>query len=220
MDTANQIIYVYGAGRDHRTKYDRRMSRFLDRQFRIGDVVVRPGRRVPVTVRFLSGHVEEVVRHINRGALRLQSHADAFINPEELRAIVRGDLPALAAPVQAAPDDDFGPGEGESDIGDESPAEDFNEPAPSEDFNEPSDSDLANEPEAPLSEEPFEETPDVTSEEMAYMAGPALPEAWRTRNKRGLLVLCSERGVAADDKMANTTIIQLLSDWEKAQTAG
>jgi hypothetical protein len=211
MDTANQIIYVYGAGRDHRTKYDRRMCRFMDRQFRIGDVVVRPGRRVPVTVRFLSGHVEEVVQHINRGALRLQSHADAFISPEELRAIVRGDRPALLAPVQAAPGDDFGPGDWESDVGDESPTEDF---------NEPSYDDFANEPEAPLSEEPFEETPDVTSEEMAYMAGPALPEAWRTRNKRGLLVLCSERGVAADDKMANSTIIQLLSDWEKAQTAG
>ncbi|MGA1354076.1 MAG: hypothetical protein ACO32I_04780 [Candidatus Limnocylindrus sp.] len=218
MDTANQIIYAYGAGRDHRTKYDRRMGRFLARQFRIGDVVIRPGRRVPVTVRFLASHVDEVVRHIGRGALRLQGHADAFIGPEELQAIVRGDRPVLGVPAEAAPDQDFGPGEEEPYA--EDPVEEYSEPAPVEEYNEPPADDFANEPEPPLSEEPFEETPDVTSEEMAYMSGPALPEAWRTRNKRGLLALCSERGVAADDKMANTTIIQLLSDWEKAQAAG
>lgn len=218
MDTANQVIYAYGAGRDHRTKYDRRMGRFQERQFRVGEVVVRPGRRVPVSIKFLSIHVDEIVRHIDRGALRLQSHADAFITTAELRAILRGESPVKAAPVMAAPDDD-GPGdESYEDPGDESPGEDFNE-SPPEEINEPSDSDLANEPEAPLSEEPMEETPDVTSEEMAYMAGPALPDGWRMRNKRGLLILCSERRVAADDKMSNNTIIQLLSDWEKAQAA-
>lgn len=218
MDTANQIIYAYGAGRDHRTKYDRRMGRFLARQFRVGEVVIRPGRRVPVTMQFIAGHADEILRHVDRGALRLQSHADAFISTAELRALLRGEAP-VKAPVMAAPDDD-GPGDegGYEDTGDNSPAEDLNEPAP-EEFNEPSDNDLADEQEPPLSDEPMEETPDVTSEEMAYMAGPSLPDGWRMRNKRGLLLLCSERQVAADDKMSNSTIVQLLSDWEKTQAA-
>lgn len=216
MDTANQIIYAYGAGRDHRTKYDRRMSRFLARQFRVGEVVIRPGRRVPVTVQFLAGHADEIVRHIDRGALRLQRHADAFLTTSEFRALLRGDAPAKAAPVMAAPDED-GPGDQSyEDAGDDSPAEDSNESSP-ESFDEPSDSDLAHEQEPSLSDEPMEETPDVTSEEMAYMSGTALPDGWRMRNKRGLLILCSERQVAADDKMSNNTIIQMLADWEKAQ---
>ena len=219
MDTANQIIYAYGAGRDHRTKYDRRMGRFLERQFRVGEVVIRPGRRVPVTMQFLAGHADEIVRHIDRGALRLQSHADAFLTTSEFRALLRGEAPVKAAPMMAGPEDE-GPGDegGYEDGGNESPVEDFNEPEP-EALDEPSDNDLANESEPSLSDEPMEETPDVTSEEMAYMAGPALPDGWRMRNKRGLLILCSERQVAADDKMSNNTIIRLLADWETAQAA-
>jgi hypothetical protein len=218
MDTANQIIYAYGAGRDHRTKYDRRMGRFLARQFRVGEVVIRPGRRVPVTMQFLAGHADEIVRHIDRGALRLQSHADAFLTTSEFRALLRGESLVKTAPLTAAPDDD-GPGEETyEDTGGDSPAEDFNESEP-EAFDEPSDSDLAHEQEPALSDEPMEETPDVTSEEMAYMAGAALPDGWRMRNKRGLLLLCVERQVAADDKMSNNTIIQMLADWEKAQAA-
>lgn len=209
-DTANQIVHLYGAGRDSQTKAMRRLDRFGERHFRIGEVVVRPGRRVPVTVGFLKGHLEEVIRHIERGALRLQSDSDSFIDPDELRALVTGaPMPVHANPVDG-PGEDDGPG-------DEIPAEEppAEEPEPQQD--ERSDDELAHEPEPDLGpslqDEPVESTPDVGPEEMAYMA--PLPDAWRNRNKKGLLMLCSERKLEASDKLSNRELITLLEGWER-----
>jgi hypothetical protein len=212
-ETANQILHLYGAGRDTQTKAMRRLDRFGERHFRIGEVVVRPGRRVPVTVGFLAGHLDEVIRHIERGALRLQSDADSFVDPDELRALVNG----TPMPVKANP---AGPGEDEEAPADDGPGDEIPPEEPSSEpeapADEPSDQELANEPEQDqgpsLQDEPVEATPDVTPEEMAYMA--PLPDAWRTRNKKGLIMLCTERKLEASDKLSNRDLISLLEAWE------
>lgn len=208
--TADQIIHLYGASRDVRTKPERRLNRFADKQFRIGDVLVRPGRRVPVTVRFLAGHVGAVIEHIQRGALRLESSSDRFIDPEEFKALVAGTpLPALVR----GPGDEDGPG-------DEIPAEEPAEESQGEPtMDEPSDTDLANEAEEPLMDEP-EAAPDTSEPETSgesYDMAAALPEAWRTRNKKGLLALCAERGLEANDKLSNRELVNVLEAWESSR---
>lgn len=203
METANQIIHLYGAGRDVRTKSDRRLNRFQERQFRIGEVVVRPGRRTPVTVEFLAGHLDTVIQHIERGALRLQSTSDSFIDPDELRALVSGaPLPATQATTPAPT------GPGEDDLPDDGPIgeEPYEAPADEPPMDEPTDSELASEPEAPIQDAP-EEALDLAP----------LPDAWRTRNKKGLLALCAERKLDASDKLSNRELIEKLEGWEASR---
>jgi hypothetical protein len=211
MDTASshqQVVYAFGAGRHHSTKFERRLNRFQERQFRIGDVIIRPGRRVPMTIGFLAGHLEEVISHIERGALRLQSDADSYVDPDELRALVNGTpMPVKANPPEDGPGEDDGPGEG-----DDTPTEEPSEEPAQEPAEEPSDNELANEPESPLQSEPEEPTPDVTPEEMSMAA---LPDGWRMRNKKGLLMLCSELKLEASDKLSNKDLIALLEGWER-----
>lgn len=215
--TANSVLYAFGSGRTSTTKADRRMNRFADRHFRIGEhVIVRPGRRVPVTLGYLAGHVDVVVENIKRGALRLQSSADSFVDPKELRSLLRGAGLLVG-----------GPGEGEE--GNEettNPGEGVSEPEANESQSEPEpeQEDTQSEPEPEpepeqqqeSSSESMDEQPGLADNESgmgsAEMAAamPALPDGWKTRNKRALLDLCKERGVAATNTLSNRDIIALL----------
>lgn len=205
--STNQIIYAFGAGRDPQTKAARRIDRFSDRTFRIGsDVIIRPGRRIPVTVGYISTHLDEVINHIERGALRLQSDSNSFIEPAELRALVRGE------PMPAK----MGPGEDEfPEDPHELPAEEVpSDPMP----EEPVEAEMSSEP-APVSAEPaVEET--AAEPEVAVMSAPEtssveLPDGWRSRSKKGLLALAQEHNVEANDKMSNREIILALEALEK-----
>ena len=218
MTASQQILYAFGAGRDPQTKAARRLDRFSDRTFRIGsDVIVRPGRRVPVTVGYLSNHLDEVLGHIERGALRLQSDSDSFIDKDELRAIVAGQPlpekvvvrppafdvteakyvpPPAPATLPAPPEPD--------------PVVEATADAPPAASEESSDAELAGGPEAQL--ELAEEPVDALQEPEAT---PVLPEGWRTRSKKGLLALAQELKLEVSDKMSNREIITALEALEK-----
>lgn len=220
---ADQILYAFGAGRDPQTKMARRLDRFSDRTFRIGsDVIIRPGRRVPVTVGYLSNHLDEVVGHIERGALRLQSDSDSFIDPNELRAIVAGQpipekvvvrppvfdvteeryvpppplAPTLPAPPEPAELLDTADATVDASVGD----------GP----GEATDSELAGAPDAPL--EVAEESVDAIAEPAPT---PVLPEGWRSKSKKGLLALAQELKLEVSDKMSNRELITALEALEK-----
>jgi hypothetical protein len=218
---SDQILYAFGSGRDPQTKFARRLDRFADRTFRIGsDVVVRPGRRTEVTVKYLKDNLEMVIEHMDRGALRLQSHSDRFIDKDELRAIVNGEPFVRAAPT-APP----GPGENDdtpdgTEIPDE-PDEPTPEPEAAPVVEEKSDAELADEPDPTPADAPVEEEPDASPEEdlppvldAAPAAVEALPEGWRSRSKKGLLALAQEHKLEVTDKMSNRELIAAIEKLE------
>jgi hypothetical protein len=90
------VLRLYGAGRDIRTREARRVDRFRKKAFRIGEIPIRPGRRVEVGLDFIRAHFTEIVDNIKRGALRVQSSADTFVDPEELKAILEGRIKVTA----------------------------------------------------------------------------------------------------------------------------
>jgi hypothetical protein len=213
-------VYLYGAGRDVQTKAQRRLDRFQRRHFRVGDVLVRPGRRVPVSHEFLARHEAELAHHIQRGALRLQTDADAFIDPDELKRLIAGEPPLPESPP-ATPEKGAEKKEG---------AEKEPEPTPPAEGGEPLKSEEAPAPEPEKEPEGAQTEPTGPEAEGAGEGGQpdptvgadplALPDAWRTRNKRGLLMLCTERGlVNASDKLSNKEIISMLEEWEKVRAA-
>lgn len=198
--SADQIIYAFGSGRDPQTKMARRMDRFGERTFRIGaDVVIRAGRRIPVSVKYLAAHLEEVVGHVERGALRLQSDSDRYIDPMELRAIVRGETPP--APVKA------------TEVYEEEPEPEVLPDPPEEIVAEPTESETLDDSPAPT-EAPFTETPSEVETEVSFSP---LPEGWRTQSKRVLLQLALERNLEASDKMSNRELAAVLTAYENGR---
>lgn len=90
------VLQLYGAGRDVRTREARRVDRFRKKAFRIGEIPIRPGRRVEVGLDFIRAHFTEIVDNIKRGALRVTSNSDRFVDPEELKAILEGRIKVTA----------------------------------------------------------------------------------------------------------------------------
>lgn len=212
---SDQILYAFGAGRDPQTKAARRLDRFSEKTFRIGpDVIIRAGRRTEVAVSYIRDHLDTVIGHIERGALRLQSHSDSFIDPNELRALVNGET--LPVVVQ-------GPGEGEEtseEVSEESPPseEPTQPPEPAQDEDK-SDEELAGEPDPEPVDLPADEPielADMSADLPAVLDTPEpLPEGWRSRSKKGLLALAQERKLEVTDKMSNR---DLIAELEKLET--
>jgi outer membrane biosynthesis protein TonB len=177
---------------------------------------------VPVTLGYLAGHVDVVVEHIRRGALRLQSHADAFVDPTELRALLKG-----AGLLVGGPGEEEGGG-GEETTQPEIPEQESDEaqpdaspePEPQPEQEQQEDTQSEPEPESTQEEaspEPMDEgQPELAENESSVgsadmaSAMPPLPDGWKTRNKRALLDLCKERNVVASNTLSNRDIIALL----------
>lgn len=212
MTPANQIIHLFGSARSSETKTARRMDRFGNKAFSVGGVPIRSGRRTTVSFNFLEAHLDMIIAHVERGALRCQLNSDSFLTTKELRAL-------FAAPILAAPDENSEGGE-QSEPQEEEQTEESQEDLP-EEPQEPA------EEESEQSEEPAEEhesEEDTSSQddsqdesggesEAMEMAALNLPDAWRTRNKKGLLALCVERKLTATDKLSNRDLISLLESW-------
>jgi|NOAtaT_7_FD_contig_121_406816_length_3524_multi_3_in_0_out_0_2 hypothetical protein len=200
----DQVIYAFGSGRDPQTKMARRLDRFGERTFRIGaDVVVRAGRRIPISVKYIADHLEEVIGHVERGALRLQSDSDRYLDPNELRALVRGE-PLVKASEEYRPEP-----EPETEVLPQAEPEVMEPlvetPAVEDDAPEPTSSPL--------------EEPEQVEAEMAAPAYEPLPDGWRTQSKRVLLTLGLERGLNVNDKMSNRELTAVLSSFESSQGA-
>ena len=100
---APRVMYLLGGGRSA-TLAARRASRFDGRTLRIGDLVVRPQRRIAVTVDFVKQYAAEISAYITSGALVLQHDADNFVDIEELKSLVGGSSkPVVASKPVAAP---------------------------------------------------------------------------------------------------------------------
>lgn len=231
------VFRLYGSGRDARTRDARRADRFRKKSPRIGEVSIRPGRRVEVGLGFVRAHFEEIVGHIRRGALRVESSSDRFVDPEELRAIIEGRIQ-----VSSFEEETSGGGSEESleemstalkEISDsiatlEAEAESVASITDSEDAR------ILEEMKSPTEKEPQVVTPADVDDTLldglaASLAVPAvtppaapkvvLPEAWRSRNQKDLLALCKELSIEADKNMSKAAIIALIADWEKRTSA-
>lgn len=102
-----QRLYLFGGGRHVSTKALRRATRFKGRVFRIGEIIVRPNRRVDITVSFLVAHYEQIVAAVKTGQLIVQHTGDRFVDIDELaaiRALALGE--ALPGPIVKTVDAD------------------------------------------------------------------------------------------------------------------
>lgn len=165
QNTLPRQLHLLGAGHHPSTKTVRRSHRFAEKSFLIGSLPIRPNRRVPVTVEFIVGHLDEIIDRVKRGTLLVQHSADAFVDPDELRAIAavyRGETPPGPI-VKLAPDD-----EPDDDVID-NPEDDGSHEDPSQ-VEEPMDEPAAEEPnpaeeafgeDAPEAQEPAEEPMDA-----------------------------------------------------------
>ena len=173
---------------------------------------MRAGRRVPVSLNFLEAHLDTVIAHVERGALRCQFNSDSWLTTLQLRALFAPPVPAL----QAAPEEDEG---GAEDEGSEEAAEEPEEQQEEEQQEEEQAEEAQEESEEQEASEEDTSTQDDGQDESggevsAEMSAAHLPEAWRTRNKKGLLALCSERKLEATDKLSNRELAGLLESWD------
>lgn len=212
-------LSLFGAGAHPSTKAQRRAARFKRGAFRIGEVSVRTNRRTAVSLEFIRLHFTTICDKIREGVLRVESATDTFVDPDELRALldgamISGEDPATGTDENTDSEDDDGDeGEdtGTDEGGENEGSQESDELEPTEGAQAPAEADAAvdappEEPETVMA--PAEAPPAPTKK--------ALPDAWRARNKKGLLDLCRELGVEANDKMNNATIIGHIEDWEKA----
>jgi hypothetical protein len=96
QQTLPQKLYLLGGGRHPSTRALRRVNRFRPRVFDIGELTIRPNRRVDVTVEFVLKHFDAIVQHVNNGTLIVQHSADRLVDVDELhaiRAVARGEVP-------------------------------------------------------------------------------------------------------------------------------
>lgn len=98
---APRVLYLVGGGRAQ-TLQARRASRFTDRVVRIGDIVVRPQRRVAVPVAFIAKHLTQIQALISTGGIVVQHDADTSVDPAELHDLVYGAAPAKPEPMPMA----------------------------------------------------------------------------------------------------------------------
>jgi hypothetical protein len=108
QNTLPRQLHLLGAGYHPSTKTVRRSYRFAEKSFLIGSLPIRPNRRIPVTVDFVVGHLDEIIDRVNRGTLLVQHSADTFVDPDELRsiaAVYRNETPPGPI-VKLAPDDE------------------------------------------------------------------------------------------------------------------
>lgn len=105
-------LYLFGGGRHHSTKALRRAARFKRRVFDIGEITIRPNRRVDVNVEFVVKHYDAILAAMKTGQLLVQHSADEFVDTDELAAIRAAFLgEALPGPIvkevaEDEPDDD------------------------------------------------------------------------------------------------------------------
>jgi hypothetical protein len=185
---APRVLYILGGGRSS-TREARRLDRFGSRVERIGDLVIRPQRRVAVTVEFAAQHLAELQDAISRGSIVVQHDADTFVDPQELQALVAGKpSPTSELPTPLPPKL-------------EPVAEPVPEPVP--------------EPVEPAPE-PVPELVEPTPEPEPEVEEVTLPYGWERSNKRELMMLCSKCGVEVSETDTNRGIVAKLKAWEQA----
>lgn len=160
-------LYLFGGGRHHSTKALRRAARFKRRVFDIGEITIRPNRRVDVNVEFVVKHYDSIVAAMKTGQLLVQHSADEFVDLDELaamRALFLGE--ALPGPVvkevaEDEPDDDpvdNPEGESDDDPALTAPPAPPADPEPTPETDEPNPAALAFGDDEPAAQEPVEAT--------------------------------------------------------------
>lgn len=100
-------LYLFGGGRHHSTKALRRAARFKRRVFDIGEITIRPNRRVDVNVEFVVKYYDAILAALKTGQLIVQHSADRFVDTDELAAIRAAFLgEALPGPIVKEVEDD------------------------------------------------------------------------------------------------------------------
>lgn len=217
-------LYLVGGGRNPHTRELRRAARFSRRVFRIGDLTIRPNRRVVVTTEFCAKYFKEIVAHITDGTLIVQHDADRFVTADDLRALL-GRAPAT---VDTASEETSNQETEETQ--EETKAEETSEETSTEEAQEDTKSEetkaeesiekteeASTEETTPEETKPAAEPPEETKAEAAEVAeepkesGKTISEDLLKLTKKELLALCAERGIPADSKMNNAKLIALLS---------
>lgn len=215
-------LYLVGGGRNPHTRELRRAARFSRRVFRIGDLTIRPNRRVVVTTEFCAKHFKEIVAHITDGTLIVQHDADRFVTADDLRALL-GRAPATVDTAsEETSNQETEEGTKSEEASEETSTEETQEDTKSEETK--AEESIEKTEEASTEETKSEETEDKpaaeaeeTKAEAAEVAeepkesGKTISEDLLKLTKKELLALCAERGIPADSKMNNAKLIALLS---------
>lgn len=217
-------LYLVGGGRNPHTRELRRAARFSRRVFRIGDLTIRPNRRVVVTTEFCAKHFKEIVAHITDGTLIVQHDADRFVTADDLRALL-GRAPATVDTASEETSNQETEETQEDTKSEEASEETSTEETQKDTKSEETKADIEKTEETSTEETTSEETedkpaaepPEETKAEAAEVAeepkesGKTISEDLLKLTKKELLALCAERGIPADSKMNNAKLIALLS---------
>lgn len=238
-----QKLFLLGSGRHVATRLQRRKNNVKRRVARIGDLIVRPGRRVDVTPEFVAKYLNDIVAGVEAGIIIVCHSADRFMDRDELKAlvaVVRGEDPE--GPITKDDDDSDPLGNPDDDdtedtdpVSDSDPEQepqaDSEEPEVLEGFDDSAAPNLAelgfDEPQNPVfGAEPEPEQPEESFEpESALFEAPVsldepevekrwLPEGFEKLTKKELLALATERKLDLDPKRTNVdTLVRLLKEW-------
>lgn len=214
--TRSTILNLVGSGRSTATRQRRRANRFPRGVVRLGaDLVINPGMRACVSQGFVLKHANVILDRMRAGVLMVKDEKMRTLSENELRELLWGTNPAsnegapppeLSEPEKAEeapgePEKVADPGESETDegeVGDEEPAEGSEEVEEETGEIEPE------------GDESTSETKGVPGSER-----PTLPEGWQSFDKRGLLQLMEEGGIALPKNPSKQNLIKTITKWAK-----
>jgi len=196
-------FYLYGSGRDASTRVLRKINPGKNaRQVRLGNIVVRPGRRVLVTAAFLEEHASAITAQVAAGYLVVETKPGVrFVK-----------APDTATDVIAS----LGDGEGSADTGggtDEGTSEPTGEAAPEGDAPPAAEAT----PSAPAPEAEVTPTePEATTGGAPTGEKEPLPEGWETFVKKDLLALMETYGIKVPENTTNPSLLAAIREWRDA----
>jgi hypothetical protein len=188
--TLPTTVFLYGAGRSPATRMVRRQNRFKNRTPNIGDLSIRPNRRVAVTPEFVVKHWAQILECLDHGVLSVETIPGKPMTDYELGVlyglVTRTPLPPAPAPEPAAE-----PAKAAE------PVVDASAPAvASVEVLEPE------EPEVDVAEPETERR--------------WIPDGLDKLSKRELIALCAERGLTVEENRTTAPkLIELLRNWVK-----